>query len=51
MTLFEEKDFVCDLTEYWHFDYGNAVWALEKKREHAIYGAVKDLSELKSAPC
>ena len=48
ITLFEKRDFVCDLTEYWHFDYGNAVWAVEKKRKYAIYGPVKDLDPLKS---
>ncbi len=29
-------------SEYWHFDYGNVVWALEKGRASAIYGVVKD---------
>ena len=40
MDLFENEDFVCDLTEYWHFDYGNVVWALEKGRASSIYGVV-----------
>ncbi len=40
MDLFENEDFVCDLTEYWHFDYGNVVWALEKGRNHSIYDIV-----------
>jgi len=31
--LFEEEDFVVDTKEYWHFDYGNAAWAIEKERE------------------
>lgn len=26
-------------TEWWHFDYGNALWALYNKKDHAIYGA------------
>jgi D-alanyl-D-alanine dipeptidase len=39
--LFEEEDFVVDIKEYWHFDYGNASWALEKKKEQAIYGNIK----------
>ena len=39
--LFEKEDFVCDLREYWHFDYGNSAWALEKKRPHAIYGIIE----------
>ena len=42
MDLFENEDFVCDLTEYWHFDYGNVVWALEKRRTSAIYDVVTD---------
>jgi len=42
MDLFENEDFVCDLTEYWHFDYGNVVWALEKGRASSIYGVVMD---------
>jgi len=24
-----------------HFDYGNAIWAIEKNRSHAIYGIVE----------
>jgi len=42
MDLFENEDFVCDLTEYWHFDYGNVVWALEKGRASSRYGVVMD---------
>ena len=42
MDLFENEDFVCGLTEYWHFDYGNVVWALEKGRTSSIYGVVRD---------
>jgi D-alanyl-D-alanine dipeptidase len=38
--LFEKEDFVVDIKEYWHFDYGNASWALEKRKKHAIYGIV-----------
>jgi len=41
MDLFENEDFVCDLTEYWHFDYGNVVWALEKGEEYSIYDVVR----------
>ncbi len=40
MGLFEKEDFMCDLKEYWHFDYGNVGWAIEKGRLHAIYGVV-----------
>ena len=39
--LFENEGFVCDLTEYWHFDYGNVVWALEKGKEYSIYDVVR----------
>lgn len=35
--LFLKEDFVVDIKEYWHFDYGNAIWALRKKEKHAIY--------------
>ncbi|WP_411028791.1 M15 family metallopeptidase [Spongiimicrobium sp. 3-5] len=38
--LFEDENFVCDLKEYWHFDYGNVVWAIEKEKEYAIYGPI-----------
>ena len=41
MGLFEKEDFVCDLVEYWHFDYGNIIWALEKGRKYAKYGIIK----------
>jgi D-alanyl-D-alanine dipeptidase len=40
--LFENEDFVCDLKEYWHFDYGNAVWAIAKGKEHAIYDIIEE---------
>ena len=36
--LFENEDFVCDMKEYWHFDYGNIGWAIEKEKDHAIFG-------------
>lgn len=39
--LFENEDFVVDLKEYWHFDYGNVIWAIEKKKNKAIYGVIK----------
>ena len=28
-------------TEWWHFDYGNTLWAHYKKQAHAIYGAAR----------
>ena len=40
--LFENEDFVCDLKEYWHFDYGNVSWAIEKGEKYAIYGIIKE---------
>lgn len=42
ISLFEEEGFVVDVKEYWHFDYGNVIWAIEKKKEHAIYGVVNE---------
>jgi len=39
--LFEDEDFVVDIKEYWHFDYGNAAWAIEKEKDHAIYGIIE----------
>jgi predicted amino acid racemase len=39
--LFEEEDFEVDIKEYWHFDYGNAAWAIEKGKEQAIYGIIE----------
>lgn len=39
--LFEQEDFVCDLKEYWHFDYGNVGWAIEKGKDHAFYGVIE----------
>jgi D-alanyl-D-alanine dipeptidase len=41
--VFEEEDFVVDILEYWHFDYGNAGWATEKGKEHARYGVIEEL--------
>jgi len=40
ISLFENEDFICDLREYWHFDYGNVIWALEKEKEYAIYDII-----------
>jgi D-alanyl-D-alanine dipeptidase len=38
--LFEKEDFVCDLKEYWHFDYGNVSWAITKGMKTAIYDSI-----------
>jgi predicted amino acid racemase/D-alanyl-D-alanine dipeptidase len=40
--LFEEEDFVVDIKEYWHFDYGNVSWAIEKGKDYAMYGVIDD---------
>ncbi|MFC2152322.1 alanine racemase [Bacteroidota bacterium] len=39
--LFEKEDFVVDIKEYWHFDFGNASWALEKGEKHSIYDVIR----------
>ena len=41
--LFDEEGFVCDPKEFWHFDYGNAVWAVARNEPHAVYGAIAAL--------
>ena len=41
INLFEEEDFVVDLKEYWHFDYGNAGWAVGKEKDQAFYGIIE----------
>ena len=43
--LFEKEGFVCDNKEYWHFDYGNAVWAAKIGKKHAFYNVVKRLGQ------
>jgi predicted amino acid racemase/D-alanyl-D-alanine dipeptidase len=40
INLFEDEDFAVDLKEYWHFDYGNVSWAIEKGEEHSIYDII-----------
>ncbi|MHC4525556.1 MAG: M15 family metallopeptidase, partial [Planctomycetota bacterium] len=42
ISLFENEDFVCDLKEYWHFDYGNISWAVEKGKKDSIYGMITE---------
>jgi predicted amino acid racemase/D-alanyl-D-alanine dipeptidase len=39
--LFQDEDFVVDIKEYWHFDYGNVSWAIEKGRNQAMFGIIK----------
>lgn len=38
---FESEDFVCDMKEYWHFDYGNIGWAIEKGKDNAFFGIIE----------
>ena len=45
INLFEKEGFVCDNKEYWHFDYGNAVWATKMGKKHAFYNIVKRLGQ------
>ena len=44
INLFEDEDFVVDIKEYWHFDYGNASWATEKGEDHAFYDIIGNKS-------
>ncbi len=41
ISLFDKEDFVVDPKEYWHFDYGNVIWAIEKGGKSAKYGIIK----------
>jgi len=41
--LFEEEDFVVDILEYWHFDFGNVSWATGKGEECARYGVIEEM--------
>ncbi|MET9251470.1 hypothetical protein [Nonomuraea sp. NPDC003709] len=34
--------FRCDADEWWHFDYGNQIWAVHHKRPVALYGEIDD---------
>jgi D-alanyl-D-alanine dipeptidase len=45
ISLFEDEGFVCDNKEYWHFDYGNAVWATKTGNKPAFYDVVKRYGE------
>jgi len=42
--LFEAEDFVVDLREYWHFDFGNVSWAATKGEECARYGVIEAIT-------
>jgi D-alanyl-D-alanine dipeptidase len=41
ISLFDKEGFVVDPKEYWHFDYGNVIWAIEKGEKYAKYGIIK----------
>jgi D-alanyl-D-alanine dipeptidase len=41
--LFDKEDFVVDPKEYWHFDYGNVIWAIERGNKYAKYGIIKKI--------
>ena len=41
INLFKKEGFVVDPKEYWHFDYGNVIWAIEKGEKHAKYDIIK----------
>ncbi len=41
INLFENENFVVDPKEYWHFDYGNVIWAIEKGEKSAKYSKIK----------
>ena len=45
LDLFHSEGFICDYKEFWHFDYGNSSWALQKNQEVAFYGSVGELAE------
>lgn len=37
-----EEEFRMDEDEWWHFDYGNQIWAVKQNKPFAIYGEVKN---------
>ena len=37
-TAMLQNDFTPDDDEWWHYDFGNQLWALRSKREYAIFG-------------
>ena len=42
-----DADFRCDADEWWHFDYGNQIWAAVLGKSHAIYGEASIFSDPK----
>ena len=41
ISLFDKENFVVDPKEYWHFDYENVIWAIEKGEKYAKFGIIK----------
>jgi len=41
ISLFDKENFVVDPKEYWHFDYKNVIWAIEKGEKYAQFGIIK----------
>ena len=41
ISLFDKEDLVVDPKEYWHFDCGNVIWAIERGKKYAKYGIIK----------
>ena len=41
INLFDKENFVVDPKEYWHFDYENVIWAIEKGEKYAKFGIIK----------
>ncbi|MDD3687261.1 MAG: M15 family metallopeptidase [Bacteroidales bacterium] len=38
----KEEDFTPDTDEWWHFDYGDQLWALRSGKEKALYGFIQN---------
>ena len=37
-TAMLQNEFTQDDDEWWHYDFGNQLWALRSKHEYAIFG-------------
>jgi D-alanyl-D-alanine dipeptidase len=40
-----EEEFTINNEEWWHFDYGNQVWAFEAKKPFAFFGEARIQTE------
>jgi hypothetical protein len=40
MNLFVNEGFTCSINKYWHFNFGNVDWAIEKGEKNSIYDTV-----------